>query len=803
MKTYIIALILIFAALSSAAQIEVSRAPRSSRAAVMPMAKSINIVAPPSLKAATIASKGRAYFGKMLSCDISFMQEATVQKLDGGAIYTLMLTSQGAYSIGIKTEGLAISKGSELYLYNNDREDVLGAIIDNQNTQQMRQIQGDTLNIELYVPNGVEQQDFRITQICYDYANAFGKRSKVTQYNSSCSSEVDINCDEGQAFQDVKHSTVMLSISDGSQSYLCTGTIVNNILCDQTPYILTAAHCVCEEETAEDIIFYFNYELPTCNSTSTPYDYHYMTGSTIVATAPQKTYTDSKDRTSSTEYPTMDFTLLRLNENIPDTYEPYYAGISTSETENMDAVAVIHHPQGDVKKISIAHTSPYQDSYPEEDKEVHYNDFCHWHVAQWDVGTTEGGSSGASMLNANKQVVGILSGGYADCNDPVDDYFQMISKAWDTYSSTKNQLKSVLAQGTHITEILPYNPLNINGQYLPAIMSAQVSADSTFAYLSWQQMEAIESKPKFSEDFDNTTDVNYLSEVFIANVDMDGDQHAWQMVTTEDSNSGDGCVASYTAESGFTNDYLTMYKISISSSDVLRFWAKSEGGVSTLTVSQNTKPSRYKQIASLDIDGDWQEYEIPLGDYAGSSIYINMSHVTEAGKSTAIYLDDISVDGERTSDEMPKVSGYEVYCNNQLVQSISDATIMNFDYALQRGSTYTFYVLNNYEDGATSGIGNSVVIDLDDTKTDTNELNSHQEPLVAYPNPTSGTIYITAPHNISSAAIHVYDITGRSVMMQNVSGVAKGEPIELSLAALRTGVYVIRLGGKTVKIQKQ
>jgi hypothetical protein len=319
-------------------------------------------------------------------------------------------------------------------------------------------------------------------------------------------------------------------------------------------------------------------------------------------------------------------------------------------------------------------------------------------------------------------------------------------------------------------------------------------------------MREPETLPTFAEDFDNMLTDKEINDVFIANIDMDNDRSAWQLTSTSDAHSGSNCVVSKTSNYGVTNDYLTISKLTINAGDTLRFWAKSEGGVSTLLVSQNNKPTRYREVARFEISGDWQEYKVSLDEYAGSSIYINFSHVTETGNSTAVCLDDISIDGgPKNNADSPKISGYEVYCNDDLVQSISDTASRSYDYHLQNGNTYTFYVLNVYEGGATSGIGNSIVIDLNHTTTTTPtaELNPSSETLVAYPNPTSGVVYIVAPHDIRQAEILVYDLAGRKVMSQRVGGVSKGENIELSLAALRTGVYIIRIGNQTLKIQKQ
>lgn len=803
MKTIILSTVLALAAYTSTAQIESPRPPRSSLTAVAPASKTIAIEQPINSKASVSQPKGRTYYGNILPCDIHFMTESTRTDIAGGAIHTMQLTSQGAFSIGLKMEGLHLSNGSELYIYNNDKTDILGALTyrnnNARNALRTRQIQGDTINIELYVPSGVSQEDFTITGICHDYAGMFGKSSKGSAFNSSCPSETDINCAEGQAFQDIKHAVVLLSIDNGNQSSACSGTIVNNVNCDQTPYVLTAAHCINTDYSAENTIVYFNYELPNCGSRNYPDNYFTMTGATMVASAPKKPYTDNKGRTSSQEYPTMDFTLLKLNKSIPEEYEPYYAGISVAAA-NMSGVATIHHPQGDVKKISMSYGKPYQDDYPDEDTQVHYNKFCHWHVAQWDVGTTEAGSSGSALLNTEKLIVGILSGGYADCNTHKNDYFQMISKAWDTYPADNNQLKKLLAGGSEISEILPFNPFNIGEKYVPAILSAEINADSTFVTLEWSAMQL--HKPTFKEFFELMQTDSDLEHTFLANVDMDNDRSMWTIQHPYAPHSGDHCIASITNTINTTNDYLTLPKTTIKTDDTLKFWAKSEGGVSTLTVGQNTHPSRYVNISTIDITDEWQEYKVPLNQFKNQNIYINLKHETPAGNSTALLIDDIIIDNGLPDEGAPKVSGYEIYCNRQLVETISDTTIKTFTHNVEQNHNYTYYVLNLYEDGGTSNIGNSVTIDLNGTRTPTSELKPQGVQLTAYPNPTTGVISLTIPEDIASSVIEIFDANGRKVLTRPVDHLSKGDTIEISIAALKNGLYILRLDGETIKIQK-
>ncbi|HEY0979051.1 MAG TPA: hypothetical protein VGE21_16390, partial [Flavobacteriales bacterium] len=54
-----------------------------------------------------------------------------------------------------------------------------------------------------------------------------------------------------------------------------------------------------------------------------------------------------------------------------------------------------------------------------------------WRVPVWDVGTTEPGSSGSGLWNANHQLIGQLYGGQASCDNNVNDYYGRLSESWE------------------------------------------------------------------------------------------------------------------------------------------------------------------------------------------------------------------------------------------------------------------------------------------------------------------------------------------------------------------------------------
>jgi hypothetical protein len=104
----------------------------------------------------------------------------------------------------------------------------------------------------------------------------------------------------------------------------------------------------------------------------------------------------------------------------------------------------IHHPQGDVKKISVDNNTlltSYQTINPPEWLETGSAPEAFWRVGRWELGTTEGGSSGAPLFNSDGRIIGNLTGGEARCGNSVNDYFSKFYMCWDYHPQNNRQLK--------------------------------------------------------------------------------------------------------------------------------------------------------------------------------------------------------------------------------------------------------------------------------------------------------------------------------------------------------------------------
>ena len=340
---------------------------------------------------------------------------------DGTRVWRVGIKYKGAYSMSVTFNLFKIEKGEKVFIYDPPAggHTVLGAFTADNNkpwgSLAVQPVPGESLIIEYQVPaTHSTRGKLSIGEAGIGYRDIFRQgKSKDRFYGASGPCNVDIHCPEGDNWQIKKNAVVRILVNNNE---LCTGTLMNTAINDATPYILTAAHCIADSADAANAIFVFGYESPYCNGPDGSV-IKSISGATLKAT------------TSN-----LDFTLVQMSKIPPFTYYPYYAGWDHTGSQPSNTVT-IHHPNGDVKKISIDDDPPVTSDYDDYDK----NSF--WKVLQWDKGTTEPGSSGAPLFNSSQRVVGTLSGGDAHCGNSVNDYFQKLSFLWDAYADSARQLK--------------------------------------------------------------------------------------------------------------------------------------------------------------------------------------------------------------------------------------------------------------------------------------------------------------------------------------------------------------------------
>lgn len=352
-------------------------------------------------------------------------------------IWRIHIISPGALSMGLIFNEFKLKGGVKIFIYDPDLRNIRGAYTPANNKKSkvfaVGHISGDELIVEMQVPK--RQNDFgnlRLESLSHAFLDV-GQRHPADdcppgKFGCSEDCEIDINCEEGSAWQLSKKSVVRIYTS---RQY-CTGVLLNNTSYDGTPYILTSEHCVNQEYYANRSVFDFNYESPGCFGGDGSLDMSVSNSDSIAVG-------DS-----------IDFSLLKLSALPPDYYDVYYAGWELFNEQPSYSVC-IHHPYGDVKKISYDFQAP---SVPEDLDDIPNSDlrdyfyFSYWWIKEWDIGSTEGGSSGSPLFNARQRVMGILSGGRAECGAETgydsatnriifskvpnrNDFFTKLNVAWD------------------------------------------------------------------------------------------------------------------------------------------------------------------------------------------------------------------------------------------------------------------------------------------------------------------------------------------------------------------------------------
>ena len=343
---------------------------------------------------------------------------------DGQDIWRLSIIAEEAIAIMLYYDKFEIPTGGKLFIYNNDRSQLLGAYTEANNPTRVEYatefVAGDQIILE-YVPLYSEKQDYLespiyITGVCYGYNNLFtaktedGKTTVDVRAAGPCN--VNVNCPEGNNWQDQKRGVARTTQRLGNSTYFCSGTVVNNAAGDLEPLFLTAYHCYFEggaEANYSQTTFRFNYESPSCSNASVPTN-QTLTGATKLVAIPVSGSADGM--------------LLRITSDIPASYNVFYNGWDRRNVAATSGVS-IHHPDGDIKKISTF-TSPATSSSFQGPSGSAWR--VVWVQTQTNHGVTEGGSSGSPLFNQDQRVVGTLSGGNASCTN--QNGYDVYSKVW-------------------------------------------------------------------------------------------------------------------------------------------------------------------------------------------------------------------------------------------------------------------------------------------------------------------------------------------------------------------------------------
>lgn len=419
---------------------------------------------------------------------------------DGTSVWRYRVQAGNAVSLNFGFRKVWIPEGARLFFYTPeaavkgkpDRYQLIGpfgAEINELHGQFWSPLLGSSdAIIELNVPNALRDQVslelFRVGQGYRGFGRvADGYRQSVPTQSgpgkSACGSKggaksgscnTDVAClGADDPWNGPRRSVGAYSVGG---FLACTGSLLNNSAEDQRMLFVTATHCTVNESNAASVVVYWNYEWPSCRTpgeaegsdTNLPDPNSSQSGASFLAATIDPF--DNGDCLFADEC--SDMTLLELDDPPDPELDLYWAGwdrssaaaecgpaVNDSSTDQL--CASIHHPGVDEKRITFVENDLVQ-------ADIALAQDVHW-LASWDAtppilqnipfpqpvslppSVTEPGSSGSPLYNADKRLVGVLSGGASFCGatgDSLSDQYGQLAHAWDGLGTPETRMRDYL-----------------------------------------------------------------------------------------------------------------------------------------------------------------------------------------------------------------------------------------------------------------------------------------------------------------------------------------------------------------------
>lgn len=306
-----------------------------------------------------------------------------------------------------------------VWLFDSDDVSLLGRVIAGPTS-------GDVTITTLASDAGIKAR-FRLKQV---YVAPLNSGAMELGFGASFDCHININCEAGKGYTDEKNGVMRIRMVAEEGVALCTGTLLNNVTQDKDPLVLTAYHCLRPSSGTLtplfDMWFFdFNYEALSCANPEAEPETITLQGADVLA-----------------EWEDTDMMLLRIREDIPANNNIYFNGWDRRENHEPSTSVIIHHPSGDIKKISTDF-----DKVIPFDKSISWNNgtvapsFSHF-INDFDDAVYQPGSSGAGLFDDTGKVIGQLHGG------PLSDerceigigYSGRLSQSWDSGLSESERL---------------------------------------------------------------------------------------------------------------------------------------------------------------------------------------------------------------------------------------------------------------------------------------------------------------------------------------------------------------------------
>jgi hypothetical protein len=450
MNRLLLIMTLFIAAFSADAQISKGGSPLSISEKITPP-KALELAQPDWAK---VREQDKGWLGEFrfaVPTDVDFTTENSGQwttLANGNRLWQLHVRSENAAGLAMTLENFKLPKGAKLYLNTPNGKEILGSYDADNNNESKKFFIGFT--------NGKETI---LTAYTHGTLGTLG-------FGDSKPCQINVNCPQGASWQTQKRGVVRIRIVATEGVGWCSGSLINTTQQDGTPYVLSAYHCA-DGLTVDyaQWTFFFNYESPNCDNSTTEPTARSLQGCIGRAGARET-----------------DFLLFELNQRIPADFNAHFNGWNRDSTTLPTTQTMIHHPSGDIKKITLGANAPtVQTNSVSWSNNIISPPFTHLRYV-FDQGGSEGGSSGAPMFDQAGRIVGQLHGGVTNADNCTVLYAfgGWLAKSWNGNGTPTSRLKdwldptnsNVLTQNGTST---PSNTANISGHVTTASGAAMAN----------------------------------------------------------------------------------------------------------------------------------------------------------------------------------------------------------------------------------------------------------------------------------------------------------------------------------------
>jgi V8-like Glu-specific endopeptidase len=262
-------------------------------------------------------------------------------------------------------------------------------------------VESDTIIFEIELARGTSPLEVRIAAPMVSHLVTRAS-TNFAMPKAAATCEIDAMCHQDTWRTESNAVARIVYTKDGS-SFLCSGTLLaDKDTSTFIPYFLTANHCISSQASASSIQSYWFYRSSACDSGVRGNFQTLFGGGTLLYNT---TYTDTA--------------FLRLNAT-PPAGVAYAGWLASSAPVPSSPVTVIHHPAGDLQKITFGNIASFWICVPSTGAEFSCNNApsatATFFTVGWREGITEPGSSGSGVfLDNGHYLVGQLFGGSNSC----------------------------------------------------------------------------------------------------------------------------------------------------------------------------------------------------------------------------------------------------------------------------------------------------------------------------------------------------------------------------------------------------